>query len=76
MYKCFLFAAVFMAVLAPTGPAHAYLDPGTGSMILQVLLGAIVGILVTGKLYWTKIKGFFSRKSDLEPPIGNPPIEK
>ncbi|MFC6489754.1 hypothetical protein [Nitratireductor sp. GCM10026969] len=32
--------------------AHAYLDAGTGSMILQVLLGGIAGLLIAGKLYW------------------------
>ncbi len=34
--------------------AHAYLDPGTGSMILQVLLGGIAGMAVAIKLYWHK----------------------
>ena len=40
-------------------PAHAYLDPGTGSMILQVILGGIAGALVVGKLYWEKVKSLF-----------------
>jgi len=53
-----ILAAVFL-MEAPT-PAHAYLDPGTGSMMLQVLLGAIAGGLVVGRLYWQKIKSFFS----------------
>ena len=33
-------------------PAHAYLDPGTGSMIMQVLLGGVAGLALAGKLYW------------------------
>ncbi|MHA1543985.1 MAG: hypothetical protein ACTSU8_02500 [Alphaproteobacteria bacterium] len=37
-------------------PAHAYLDPGTGAMILQIVLGGIAGALMVGKLYWHKIK--------------------
>ena len=41
--------------------AFAYLDPATGSILLQGLLAAIAGIAVTGKLYWGKIKSFFSR---------------
>ena len=41
--------------------AFAYLDPATGSILLQGLLAAIAGIAVTGKLYWSKIKSFFSR---------------
>jgi hypothetical protein len=39
-------------------PAYAYLDPGTGSILLQVILGGIAGALVAGKLYWSKIKRF------------------
>jgi hypothetical protein len=37
---------------ATSMPAHAYLDPGTGSMILQVLLGGVAGLALAGKLYW------------------------
>ncbi len=32
-----------------------YLDPGSGSMILQVLLGGVVGLIVIAKLYWNNI---------------------
>ena len=39
-------------------PAYAYLDPGTGSILLQVILGGIAGAMVAGKLYWSKIKRF------------------
>ena len=37
-------------------PAYAYLDPGTGSMLIQGIIGAIAAIGVTLKLYWHKIK--------------------
>ena len=38
---------MIFTVLAVAGalPAHAYLDPGTGSIILQGIIGAIVGAL-------------------------------
>ncbi len=48
-------------------PAVAYLDPGTGSMIVQLLLGGIAGALVVGKLYWQRFKSFFSRKGTASP---------
>lgn len=32
--------------------AHAYLDGASGSMIIQVLLGGIVGMGVFLKMYW------------------------
>ena len=34
----------------------AYLDPGSGSMILQMLAGGVAAFAVTGKLYWKRIK--------------------
>lgn len=37
-------------------PAHAYIDPGTGGMLLQLLLGGVAGALVIVKLYWYRIK--------------------
>lgn len=36
-------------------PAHAYLDPGTGSMIVATILGGIGGLVVIGKIYWGRI---------------------
>jgi O-antigen/teichoic acid export membrane protein len=41
--------------------SHAYLDAGTGSIVLQAVLGALVGALVAIKLFWNQIKAFFSR---------------
>ncbi len=55
------FALVFLSVLNIDTPAHAYLDPGTGSMLLQLLLGGVAGALVVGKLYWHRVKAFFGR---------------
>ena len=36
--------------------AYAYLDPGTGTVIIQAIIGALVGVGITLKLYWAKIK--------------------
>ena len=36
--------------------AVAYLDPGTGSMMLQVILGGIAAVGVAVKLYWHKLR--------------------
>ncbi len=38
-----------------TSSAHAYLDPGTGSMILQIILGGVAGLMVALRLYWYRI---------------------
>ena len=50
----FLLALTAMLVGASTSTAHAYLDPGTGSIILQVLLGGVAGLALACKLYWQK----------------------
>jgi len=60
--------AGIMLLLLIVQPAHAYLDPGTGSIILQGLIAAVAAVAVTGKLYWEKIKSFFSRKEIPEEP--------
>ena len=38
----------------------AYVDPGTGSYVLQLVLGLLFGGVVAIKLYWKGIKSFFS----------------
>jgi len=40
--------------------ASAYLDPGTGSVVLQALIGALVGTGIAVKIYWVKLKYKFS----------------
>ena len=42
--------------------AYAYLDPGTGSIILQGLIATIALGLSTIKLWWHRLTGLFSRK--------------
>lgn len=46
-----------------TTPAHAYLDPGTGSMVFQAAIALFLGAAATGKLWWHKVKSLFSGKS-------------
>ena len=36
----------------------AYLDPGSGSMILQILAGGLAAVAVTARLYWGRILRF------------------
>jgi hypothetical protein len=58
---------LFLITLALfTQPAWAYLDPGTGSMLLQVILGGIAAVGVALKLGWHKIRAAlgFAKKSD------------
>ena len=52
--------------------ASAYIDPGTGSMLIQGLIAAIAAIGVTLKLYWHKLVALFRRKpSESTQPVRN-----
>ena len=43
--------------------AHAYLDPGTGSAIIQGIIAGASALLVTGHLYWARLTGWLRSKS-------------
>jgi len=43
-------------------PVEAYLDPGSGSMLLQILLGGFAAVGVIAKLYWNRVTSLFTRK--------------
>ncbi len=49
-------------VLAPE--VHAYLDPGSGSMMLQLLLAGLTGIGVALRVYWRRIRALFGSSPD------------
>ena len=47
--------AIFLVVTN----AYAYLDPGTGSFILQAIIGFLAALSAGFLYYWTKVKNFF-----------------
>lgn len=47
---------VFGVALLWTRPAHAYIDPGTASMIFQMAIAGLLGALVSLKVFWSQIK--------------------
>jgi hypothetical protein len=70
MLKRFLVISLLVLAffLASPAPAYAYLDPGTGSYVFQILIAALVGVGFLVKIYWVRIKGLavrlFSKKKD------------
>ena len=55
--------AIFFALVF-NKPAYAYIDPGTGSIILSGLIAAVAGVMATGRIYWNKIKNLFSHNKE------------
>jgi hypothetical protein len=42
----------------------AYLDPGSGSMILQILAGGVAAVGVAAKMYWRRLTRFLRLRRD------------
>ncbi|RIK99780.1 MAG: hypothetical protein DCC71_19815 [Proteobacteria bacterium] len=66
---------VLVAQLAFVRDAQAYLDPGTGSLIIQTIIAAFVGTAFTAKLYWRRIKAYLSRDKNAVASTPTPPQE-
>lgn len=41
---------------------YAYVDPGTGSYLLQILVAGLLGLIYAARLYWTKLKNFLTTR--------------
>lgn len=61
-FKIAVFICALSVIFTPA-TASAYIDPGTGSILIQGLIGAIAAIGVTLKLYWHRIIALFRRES-------------
>ena len=48
-------------------PVDAYLDPGSGSMLVQLLLGGVAGAAVIMKLGWERFRDMFRSSKPKEP---------
>ena len=53
-----LLPAIVVGIPFPDA-TDAYLDPGTGSVILQMGIAALVGGLFAVKIFWSRIRAFF-----------------
>ncbi len=50
--------------IACTQPAYAYLDPGTGSILLQSIIGGIAAMMMFGRGVLANVKEYFSKGND------------
>lgn len=66
LWKFLLFVGMVMAVSELHGPVLAYLDPGTGSIVIQAVVAGVVGVLAIGRLYWARLKGLVKKSPPRE----------
>ena len=67
----FLLLGMSLISNSPFPNASAYIDPGTGSIIVQMIIGGLVGVGIAIKVFWYRIKtalspGFKKNNSDDE----------
>lgn len=56
----------FVAMLLSPPQAQAYTDPGAGSLLIQLLLGGVAGLLVFARIYKQKLWRFLGLSKDKE----------
>ena len=56
------FLCLIVGLISYTSPAYAYLDPGTGSMLLTGLIAGLAAIISFLSIYWQKVKAFFVKQ--------------
>ena len=66
---------VLAAYLSFTSQAYAYLDPGTGSMLVSAVIGVAAAVGLAVKMFWYRLVGLFRgrRSGAVE---GAPPADK
>jgi hypothetical protein len=70
---------VLLAFLSTASPAYAYLDPGTGSMLVSAVIGVAAAVGLALKMFWYRIVGLFrGKRVDTPPPAagGAPPAKE
>ena len=56
------FLCLIIGLISYTSPAYAYLDPGTGSILLTGLIAGLAAIISFLSIYWQKVKAFFVKQ--------------
>ena len=61
------FTALLM-LLVGAQSAHAYIDPGSGGMIVQLLLGGVAGVVILARLFWRRLLTAIGLRKEDGPP--------
>ena len=54
---------IFAVLVTACLPAFAYIDPGSGSAIMSLIIGFFVALGLMVKTYWYKLKALFTRQT-------------
>lgn len=71
MRKPMLMLAVAATITMDAMPAHAYIDPGTGSLIVQSIIGGAAAAITVGGLYLSRIRNGLNRLIGRDPGNGS-----
>jgi hypothetical protein len=52
---------MFLIAGFPERAEATYLDPGTGSMVLQIAVGGLLAIMATTRVYWRRLRSIFRK---------------
>lgn len=61
-------AVIVLMLYWPGAEGHAYVDPGSGSMFLQFLLGGIAGLGLVLRVMWKSLRNKFARPRSPDKP--------
>ena len=67
---------LFVLLSGTAFPAYAYLDPGTGSLIIQGIIGAFALAAATVTGWWYKVKSFFMKNNEEPASDHSDPVEQ
>lgn len=59
--SCKIFVSLILVFLLTPMQLYAYLDPATGSMIIQTLIALGIGAMVGIKVFWTHLTTFYHK---------------
>ncbi len=56
-----LFFKLLFVYLLYLPASYAYIDPGSGSIIVQMMIAGVLSVVFAIKMYWYKLKAAFFR---------------
>ena len=54
-------AGIFVAYVTMSSPAHAYLDPATGSIMIQAVIGVVASWALYSRMFAAKVRAVLRR---------------